>query len=63
MTREQMIDALVERRVNRIFDCDAEIWIEARLRHGMDWEPYINMTDEEIREEYLDAFADEEDEA
>lgn len=63
MTREKMTQKLIEKRVNNICDYGAEIWIEARLRYGMDWKPYYDMTNEEISEEYFEAFADEEDAA
>ena len=59
MTREEMIDELVEEITNSIIDCGAAAWIEGRLRYGMSFVPYEEMTDEQIEREYRDTFPQE----
>lgn len=56
MTREQMINELVEARIETIFDCDPEIWIENILRNGAGFKPYDQMTDDELCDEYCEEF-------
>lgn len=59
MTREEMINELVESIIDGIIDCGAAEWIEGRLRHGMSFKPYDEMTDEEIEQEYRETFPQE----
>ena len=59
MTREEMINELVESIIDGIIDCGAAEWIENRLRYGMSFKPYDKMTDEEIEQEYRETFPQE----
>lgn len=52
MSREQMIDELIANYMDAIFEGGVERWIEARLREGMPWKCYDDMTDAEIKAEY-----------
>ena len=62
MTREEMIDTLVDHYLDGIFDAGAEEWINQRLRYGMSFKPYDEMTDEEIKAEYDEMFGEEDEE-
>lgn len=62
MTREEMIDELVEHYVDGVFEAGAEEWISQRLRYGMSFKPYDQCTDEEIKAEYDEMFGEEDDE-
>jgi len=59
MTREQMIDELVQAHLNDIFEAGAEQWIIYRLRNGMHWPAYGELTDKQLAHQYRDRFAEE----
>lgn len=63
MTREEMVDALVEHYVECILEINAEEWISERLRYGMTqamaFKPYDQRTDEEIKAEYDEMFEED----
>lgn len=59
MTREEMINELVEKIIDDVIDCGAAEWIGNRLRYGMSFKPYDKMTDEEIEQEYRETFPQE----
>jgi hypothetical protein len=59
MTREEMVDALVEAHLNDIFEAGVEQWITERLRNGMPWKAYNQMTGEDLINQYRDRFSEE----
>ncbi len=60
MTREQMIEELVQAHLNDIFEAGVEQWITERLRNGMHWRAYNELTDEHLANQYRDRFSEEE---
>lgn len=60
MTREEMIKKLIADYIATVYEGGVERWIETIVRYGVDHKPYYDMTDEEIRDEYLLTFPDEE---
>lgn len=59
MKREDLIDALVQAHIDSIFEAGVEVWISERLRHGMSWKAYEDMTDAELMREYSEVFSEE----
>ena len=61
MTREEMIEDLVSREIDLIFEAGVDVFVKNILIYGSSRIPYDDMTDEEIAKEYNEVF--EEDEA
>lgn len=61
MKREEMIEDLVSREIDLIFEAGVDVFVKNILIYGSSRIPYDEMTDEEIAKEYEETF--EEDEA
>jgi len=59
MTRDELVDALIQDDLEAIGEAGAFEWITNRLLDGMPWMPYNKMTDDELSFEYRNRFVQE----
>lgn len=52
MTRNQMIDAIVDHHLEPLDGADAKAELESLWRHGLVYKPFCDMTDAEVLAEY-----------
>lgn len=56
MTREKMIQLLLEDHMDSIYEVGMEEWVQERLLNGISFTPYLQMTDEQLQKEYEDTY-------
>lgn len=63
MNRDEKIDAIVEARIESIFSCDVQAWVENVIRYGAAYEGLETMTDDEVDGQYKEYCQEEEEES
>lgn len=56
MTRDEMVNDLINWHIDNIFEAGTAFWIGDVLRSGASFNPYDNRTNEEIETEYKEIF-------